>query len=544
MTKKIGRFKFFFSGRGFMKFYFFASALIILSVFTACRTPPKIDMRKLAPNDAIVYLEIGNLAATLESLTESRAFQELAAETPDFSALENVQMAVAVTGFETSEKQVSDDNAVLDFKPQFVVIAETHAWSWQTLALAENQINNFVIKNFGQETQLEKVDKFDGKFFTWTAADNRKIFAFVQDSLIYFGNDQAAIEKCLAVKNNKAESLLKNESLERSYSTGNSAFGYVSPAGIAQIANLAAVGLAVQTTEESGGRSFIAGVLPQILQNTTKEIVWTANKTERGIEDKFSVSLTPEVSAVVKETLATAEQTPAGSIEFLPPDFFSATRYNLRNPLIAWRSLLLVTAQNADTVSGKFLIEVSDSLLEPYGIAKAEDFLSQIDSEIITAQFDAEGERSAAIFRVKVAENLKTSISKEINFKAESEKKFDAEIWFSEDKKTAAAFIENNLILGESESVLKCLQAKQSGQNFAKNPNYQKVAASQFVAATFARDLDSAGKIVEVLAKKKDTDRKLATFYLTETRFTDKGIERKTVSDFGLIGTILKQFSN
>jgi len=510
-------------------------------VWTACRNPQKADMRKLLPGEAIIYLETNDVARTLESVTANRAFRELADSKPDFSALGNMQIAVAVTGFEFSE-----ESSGLNFKPQFVAVAETRAWSWQTVSFAENQLDNFVRKNFGEDAKLERSERNGGKFFNWTANDNRQVFAFVQGSLIYFGTGAATIEKCLAVKRGEADSLVKNEFLSRAYSENNLAFGYVSSAGVKKIADFAGVNVAVETTEESGGRSFIARVLPEIIQNTAREIVWTANTTERGIEDVFSVSLNPEISAVVKETLATAEQSSAGLTEFLPPDFFSATRYNLRNPLNAWRSLLLMTAKNTDALSGKLLIEFSDDLLEPYEISGAENFLSRIDSEIVTAQFDAEGEKSVVIVLIKDAENLKNSISKEINFNLEAEKQAGADVYFSADKQTAAAFIENKLILGESESVLKCLQAKQSGSNFTntskfQTSKFQNFTASKAVALTFARDVDSAERLAAVLAKKKIENRKLAAFYTTETRITEKGIEREIVSDFGFIGTILAQ---
>ncbi|MDQ3041533.1 MAG: hypothetical protein M3R11_04030, partial [Acidobacteriota bacterium] len=101
--------------------------------------------------------------------------------------------------------------------------------------------------------------------------------------------------------------------------------------------------------------------------------------------------------------------------------------------------------------------------------------------------------------------------------------------------------LENKLILGDGESVLKCLQAKQAGQSIIRTGIFQLFSDNKTVAATFGTDYDSAKKIVGVLATNKNEHRKLATFYFTETRFTEKGIERKTVSDFGLIGTILKQ---
>jgi phage portal protein BeeE len=83
----------------------------------------------------------------------------------------------------------------------------------------------------------------------------------------------------LAIQKGEAESLAADESLSRVYMANNLAFGYVSSEGVKQIAALTGVSVAVETTEETDGRSFIAEILPQILQNTTREIVWTASKT-------------------------------------------------------------------------------------------------------------------------------------------------------------------------------------------------------------------------------------------------------------------------
>lgn len=528
--------KSFFWKSGFVKINFVFCALLFSLAFFACRKTAPTEMRALLPNNVAVYLETNDLGATLDALTTSQAFLELAEQKPDFSPLDRMQIAVAVTDFE-----VSGENAVLNFKPRFVAVAETGLWSWQARSFAENQLDGFVRKNYGADARRETRAKNDGTLYQWTASDRRQVFAFVEGSLIYFATDQATIENCLAIKNNQAESLLSNEPLNRVYTRNNLAFGYVSNEGVKRVADFAGVNVAVETTEESGGRQFIARLLPQVLQNTTREIVWTANRTERGIEDVFSVSLTPEVVADAKENLTTSEQSSAKLDEFLPADFYSATCYNLRNPLNAWRASLAATAKNSDALSQKILLEYSDKLLEPYGVSAAENFLSSIDSEIVTAQLDATGEKSVTVVVVKNAENLKQSISKEVDFQAPPETANAAEVWFSEDKSLAAAFAENVLVLGDGESVLKCLQAKRSKKDFAANARYQRFAASRAVAATFARDSDSAEKIVTVLARGKNDNRRLATFYTTETVFNNAGIERKTASDFGLIGTILAQ---
>ena len=513
-------------------------ALIIF--FVSCNSTPS-DLRSLAPAESLIYLETSDLGKTLENLTESKAFQQLAKNKTDFSALKNIQVAVIVTGFEASENQVTAEKSVLNFKPRFVAIADTHAWNWQALAFAEEKIGKFVADTLDSEVSLKKTDKSGGKLFTWTAKDERKLFAFVIDSRIYFGNDETAIEKCLAVSRGESDSFAKTgKTFERGENT--LAFGYVSSEGIAQISNVAGVSTAIETTENEEGRGFIADVLAQILKKSVKEIVWTATKTEQGIEDKFSATLSTETASILSQTLVTSSQTQTVSAEFVPLEIFSVTRYNLQNPLIAWRSLLLVASKNTDELNAKILVQNSNSLLESYGVKDAETFLSAVDTEILTVNFDAEGEKSVVIVGVKDAEKLKKSIA-DINFKAQSEKNLNAEIWRTRDKSVAAAFVENRLILGNSESVLLCLQAKQNGQNFAKNPAFKFFSESKTVAVTAGSEIDSAEKVVEVLAELKEENSRITTHFLTETRYNEKGLERKTVSDFGLIGAIIERFN-
>ncbi len=505
----------------------------------SCNSKP-INLRSFVPAETLVYFETNDLQKTLDTLTNGKAFQDAAKSKPDFSTLANMQVAIAVTGFETSENQVTAENSVLNFKPRFVAIADTHTWNWQTNSFVEKTLGEFVNETYGGEVALEMSEKSGGKSFVWTATDGRKVFAFVENSLIFFGNDESAIEKCLSVKRGEADSFAKNgKSFENVENT--LAFGYVSGDGIAQIANIVGVSTAIEATEGEEERSFIAKVLPEVLRKSAKEIIWTATENEQGIEDKFEIILETEIAKIVKETLVVSTQNQTNSTEFLPTEIYSVTKYNLQNPQIAWRSLLLVTAKQTDEMSGKIIVAFADSLLEPYGIANAETFLSAVDSQILTAQFDAEGEKSLVIADVKNLEAIKKSIA-EMNFKNAPEKNLNADIWKSEDGEIIAAFIENKIILGDAESVLKCLQAKQSGENFTKNQLFATFNESKSIAVTLGKD--SGEKIVEVLSEKKAENLQMTTNFLTETRINAQGIERKTVSPFGLIGTILEQFKN
>ena len=331
-------------------------------------------MRNYAPAETLVYLETNDLQKTLDSLTENETFQRLTTGKKDFSALKGVQLSVAVTGFETNEKQVTDSQAILNFKPHFVAIADTHAWEFQAVSLTENQIGNFVNETYGGEVKKEMSDKNGGKYFTWTAKDERKVFAFVEGSLIFFGNDEAAIEKCLAAKRGEAENLSKNGELETVYDQAKNklAFGFVSSEGIKQIADFAGVSAAIETSEDELPRNFIAKILPQILSKSVNRVVWTAEKNEQGIVDDFRFETAKEISDVLKETIVPANQTENDSAAFLPDEINSATKYNLENPQIAWRSLLLSAGRQTDEQSAKILIAFSDSFFAPFGIVSGE----------------------------------------------------------------------------------------------------------------------------------------------------------------------------
>lgn len=531
------------------------SALICINLWliflVSCQSKPT-DLRNLTPADSIIYLETNDLGGTLEALTESRAFKQLAEEKNDFSALENVQLAVAVTGFETAELpsgEGGEGGAILSFKPRFIAVADTHAWNFNAVSIAETQIGRFARAVYGETVRLDKSEKGSAKFFVWTnAADGRKIFAAVENAVIYAGNDEKLIDKCLDVGRGKAESLLKNERLaqaraEAAKSGENQiAFGYVAPAGVARISEFAAVSTAVGATEDDDGRNFIARVVPQILQKSVREISWTATKNENGITDEIVVATNADASRALRESMRTNEQrtTTTNAAQFLPSDVFTATRYNLKNPQAAWRALLSATVKQTDLLTGKFLAQFSNSLLEPFGVTDAELFLSRVEEEIYTARLDAEGEKSIAVVRVRDAEAVKKSIGA-IDFKAAPERRDDALIWKSADGDFAAAFIEDKLILGDAQSVSECLRAAKSGRNFTKNQYFQKLNLSPAAAVTYSKDPDSTKNVVRLLGKVKDESENADYISLTETSFTEKGIERRSASAFGLIGSILEK---
>ena len=509
----------------------------IVATSSSCSSKPT-DLRTLAPGDALVYLETNDLGAAVQPIIDNEAFAKAAKSKPDLSALRGVQMAVVVTGFETQEEKVDEENSVGRVQPHFAAIVDTHAWSWQTRSFAENQLGEFINTSYGGGINLDTAPKDGGVSYVWTAEDGRKAFAFVEGSLIFFGNDQSAIDKCLAVKRGETDSVAKNPKLPQA-NAGVLADGYISPDGVAQISNIAGISLAMGTGEDEQVKSFIAGALPGLLRSSISDATWTATKTEQGIEDKWLVSTAPDIAKVFSETLVPQSGGDASLFAYVPADVSGMTSYMLTDPERSWRSVLSVGQQHADPTAGKIFAEFSGSLFEPYAVGDPNGFLSQVASNIVTAKLDAEGEKPVVIATFKDKEKLKKALSSDLKPNKQLSDQLGAEALSSDDG-DAAVFDGSTIVAGDAESVAACIQAKRSGSNISKQDVLRPVLDSRATASTITHDKDTAGRIATAFELKKS---EVSTVYWVETRFTKSGVERRSMSPFGIIGSIIAELA-
>lgn len=520
----------------------FGLFLCICFLELSCGTKPT-DLRTVIPADSLVYLESNDLGKAIRAITENQKFRDLARSQPDLSTLDGISIAVAVTGFETSEETINDQASILNFKPRFVAVAETNVWNFQANKIAEMQLGEFVNSVYGGDVQLETSPKNGGRQYVWTARDGRKAFAFVQGSLIFFGNDESAIEKCLAVKRGEAESIASNPKV--SQNAERLAFGFVPHDGVAQLANIAGASIAKSTSEEGEVQSFIARVLPELLRNSVNEITWSAVKAKDGIEDRYTVTLEPETAAVLAKTTVAAGSETVDIAEIVPSNAVSVTRYNIGDPTAAWQGVLASIERN--TTSGKLLAGFSGSLFEPYGIEEPQRFFEAVGAPVITFRLDNEGEETAAVALLRnsgadtknSAKELEKFVSRDIDLTHPAAENNGATLWRSPDGETAAAFLSGKLIVGDTATVEKCLKA--DGRNAGLFS--ERISSSNAPVVTFGTETDGAAKLVEFLAGRKSENSPLIQKYLTETRFNNNGMERLTRSDFGFLGVIMAQFA-
>ena len=512
----------------------------LMITVASCGSPPT-DPRAAIPEDALIFVETRDLGKLIRAVTESPRFAEAAESKPDLRAIDGIEMAVAVTGFETIEQPVTDANSVLNFRPRFVAVAETRLWNFQVLGFVENELGLFISEAYGGEAKLEISEKHGGRYFIWLGQDGQKAYALVLGSLIIFGNDESALERALAAKSGEIGSIAARK---QATDTAGLVSGFISKDGIAQLANISGVSMANRASDDAEVQSFIARVLPEVLRNTVTEVRWSSQSVDAGIEDRLTISTVSETGTVLGESMAAADGGPLGLERFVPDTIVSSTRYNLKDPRVAWRAALLTAQRQTDELSGKLLLAFSDSLFEPYGIDNAELFLSSVDTQVITARFDGEGERQVVIARVKDRAALLNSVAQELRTEKPTEPESGSSLWRSTDGDIAMALAGDVVMIGNPEAVQRSLESGRRTSGTELPASFKAIAASTAAAITIGGDSEISGRIADVLSAKRASETPVVARYKTETRINQKAIERTSVSDFGIIGSIIAQFAS
>jgi hypothetical protein len=522
-----------------------ASGVFLWLIFlTSCAAKPT-DMRTLMPADSLIYLETNDLAAALRPIVEHQAFAKLAANKPDISHLNGVQLAVSVSGFEMSEERLNDEHSIGRVEPHFVAVAETHAWQFQTVRFAEHQLGSFVARIYGSEPTLDRSEKGGGHYLVWTAADGRKAFAVVSRSLIYFSNDESALEKSLAVKSGEADSIAKSGKVSPA-AAETVASGYISSDGVAQVSSLASLSFASGIDGEPEIQSAVADILPRLMRGIVSEAKWTASTSAGGtkIVDTIVVSSPDEIGKVFNETLATAPANAAALLDLVPGDIPSVTLYNLAKPNVAWRSVLLTSTTLVSEVPGQIIGEFANAFGEPYAVRDPELFLSGSGPLIVTGNLDPAGDRPLVLANVLIPTNIRKSLDQELKPDKALSDEYAVEVLRTPDGELSAAFAEGIVIAGSADAVIACLRSRATHTTVgSRGPAIVNLLNTGAAASTLAVDKETAPGIASFLFQAQPEQVVFADGYTVGTRFTRTGIERRTTSDFGLVGYILTKLN-
>ena len=542
-----------------------AITAILLFAVAVWQLPAKVEMAEYVPFETLVYLEVNDLPAAWRAVSDTEAWRELAPVyqiDPNLStfgrfsrALAQInlgstetivagraQIAVALTGVGTRDQ--NDDS--LRVKPQFAVVIETK--SSRAQSFVENPVQDFARRQFGEiRVERKTVETANYTIFR-SIADERDLFAAVDNTLVVLGNDEAAVQACLDARRKTRKSLIENEQLTKMRSSLATekpfAFGLVTSEGVKQLSKIAAVFAAGQFAEDPRALALLAQSLPAFLQKTVTAIGWTTNAHAGKIEDRFLIEMPQDLTANLREPLAAAEAENAGNMAaMLPANADSITVYNFKNAQSAWRGAALALSTKLDVLSAAIFSQTVGGLLKPYGVEKGDEFLGLTTGEILTARFenaenqnaenqDAEN-RSLAAVRARDANLLSKTLQLDENHKSD--------------------FVGDLVLLGNKEHLSAARQARDQHKTFDKLPVWQnfsreKLGATICFARTLTKDRKTPEKFVRLFAKNKaiehqpSADLPAWVWATSETRLVREGLERRTVSAFGFVGTLATSF--
>ena len=557
---------------------------MLLAAWLWWNRPETVDMAAYVPAESLVYLETNSLPEIVGGLTSTDAWRALAppaglspnvgrvgwlsrlsawsgigsAETVVFS---RAQVAVAVLGFEVTE----ESSTVRDIKPRIALVAETHTGASRVQTAVTQLIGNYARRKYGEPTILRD-ETNASTFINWTTPDGkRKIVAAIDGSVAIVGNDEEAVRACLAVHRGERASLANDAQLaemrQRMSANNSLAFGYVSPAGVGRLLEMAAVAYAGQLAADPKAQSAAAILIPQLASRILGSVAWSSAIVEGAVVDKYYLHLQNELATRLQTPLAASDTNGTRVGDLLPADTNQLTVYNYRDPEAAWRGLnAAISSQLEITIAplvGRFLAES----LQPFGIDSPHDFLRAAGPEIATARLDSEGSALVLLAPVRERETLQGLVRKRLGAGAKSQRVGAAEMLVATDEERgAASFIGDYLIIGGAEEVRRCLQESGASRTLGSVKAFQQAARPTNAndaanVITYTNDYEPARRFVSFLGRQKgvrnsppDADalqRSLSAlpYALSETRLVEGGFEKKTRSAFGQFGAMLVQLA-
>jgi hypothetical protein len=545
--------------------------------------PGHADMAAYVPSDAMAYFEADSLPAITSAMTATDAWQALApaagirpivaesgwiarlmswtgigpAESIVFS---RAQVAVVVLGMDAAAGEDA-----LHVRPRYGLVIESHTGQSRTLSALESQIGKFATRAYVNPSVDRK--SIDGvEWITWTApAQDRRIVIAVMGSLAIVANDESVVRACLDAKRGARPNLAANPALremrQRMQGSGALAFGYIAPAGVARLYDLYAPPYAAQIADDPERQGMALKIGAEIARKSLGAIGWSARLTGGRIEDRYYISLDPLAAQALAPGLVPQAELRTPENELLPRATYSLTHYNLADPSAAWIAFNQAMAAKMDGGLAMAIPIMSARLLESYGIDDPGTFFRATDGQLVTARIEDEPGATVAIFTVKDERVIRAAVMKRMGANARKERIVDQDVIVSADERRGAAvFIGNLLLIGSRERIRSCLESKVGGRSITSAAGYTKALASidrAAVPVTYSLIADAAASRELILAvssrpslREREPDVEKLTAALeqlpyasVETRVVEGGLDRRTRSGFGQFGAIAARFA-
>lgn len=564
----------------------FALLVVALAAWLWFTRPQPIDMADYVPADAIIFIEANSLTDIASGLAATDAWRALAAPAGiegDFGhygwlsqvikwtgagpaqavVLSRAQVAVVVLDFK-AEEETGD---TLKITPRAALVAETHTGASRARAALEKLVGDFARRVYGSPRTAERKNADGSVLLTWASPTEpqRRIVAAVSESTVVVGNDESVVEACLATKRGERPALSSDEQLaamrERMNAPNALAFGYVPRGRASKLLEVTALAYVGQLSSDQRVQSVVASLLPQFATRVLSNAAWSTRVKDGAVEDSYFLALQNGVAARLGSSLSPTEAPVEDATTLLPADAFQFSRYCYRDPLAAWRGFNVALSSQLDALSAPFVGKLLEEALKPYGIEAPREFLNAAGPEMVTARLDASGASTVLVVAVRDREALEKQVRKHLGGGTRTVAVGDAQMLVStdEEERGAASFVGGLLIMGREAQLRRCLEARAQGRTLAASDRYRRAPHKLFEAppavVTFSDDRETTRAFVNYIARQSASrdkranseafERALESSMMTvsESRFTQEGLEKVTRSAFGNFGTLVMRFA-
>jgi hypothetical protein len=557
------------------KLVLLAFLVAVLCGWLVWNRPRKEDMAAYVPAEALAFIEVNDLDAIAQGISETEAWKALAGPLGAPSSLlphrgliqlarwtgvgsaEAVLAARSQIALVVAQAQATENNTTLTIKPAAALIIETHTQQRRMRPVLEKQVERFAQRFYGQPT-LSRKSIADADLAVWSAPDNSRhlILTFV-DTVAIVGNDESLVVQCVDVRRGRRPSIVGNPQLAQSRAqvdaSGAQLFGFIPKAGVKPAVQAWALSRAGNSPDAAIGVQLISSTFGNMIE----AFAWTSRFDNATAEDRCYVLLAGGVAEKIRLSISPETRFPDNSFQFVPADAASVTSYQFHNADSFWRDLNAVMSSHSDVLGAITSRPLLRTLLEPYGILDADSFFPAAGPRFQIIRVDGS---SPAVLVAEAFDrlSLRKLAERRLGAKPKTESIGDAELMLSATDNWAVAFEGNYFLTGPADAVRRCLVARTQSQSITSAETFRRSQTAvdstlPIICLSFTRDRQTAISFVEMFSRQErsafsanaDAIQRASQglpYAVSATLMKGNGLEWSSRSSFGLIGSLFATF--
>lgn len=464
---------------------------IALAIWLYANHVTNSDLSSFASADALGYVETNDLSGIASGITNTDAWKLLAAPIGAPAALapsrwlvrlarltgigstETVVLARSQVAIVLSGAEGAQNGSTLTIKPLTTFVIDTHTSQRRMRENVEQRIEELARRIYPNPVFVRK--QIGGNDLQeWQTSDgSHAIILAFSDTVVILGNDETSVLHSLEAHSGARGSLLNVADFvatrQRLDTINAQLFGYIAQSGAKPLLQAFALYRA--------GPSADAVTAARLFSDTVGGLVtsagWTSKFVAGGVEDRCSISLSEGVADKMRPSMLPDRGPDVTKLSFVPSQTYSLSLYQFRDTAIFWSDLNATVSSHTDLIGAVAARPILRALVKPYGIDDADTFARAIGPRIQTVRIEKD---STAVLIAEIFDKqlLRKAIALRFGQSPKSESLGDAELILAPQEDWAAAFVENNFVIGPAELVRGILRAHFNSQLLSSNPKFQK----------------------------------------------------------------------